>query len=178
VVGAYLESSDQRTITNGTTAASTDNSMAGTGAVYVYKRSGSTWTQQAYIKAVNSNVSDNFGRSVYINNNTLVVGANLEDSSQTTVTNGTTAASDNDKSASGAVYVFTRNGSDIWTQDAYIKASNNDVNDNFGEVVSIDGDTIALGVQLEDSSQTTITNGATASTNNDNSSSGAVYVYK
>jgi hypothetical protein len=178
VVGAYLESSDQRTITNGTTAASTDNSMAGTGAVYVYKRSGSTWTQQAYIKAVNSNVSDNFGRSVSINNDTLVVGANLEDSSQTTVTNGTTAASDNDKSASGAVYVFTRNGSDIWTQDAYIKASNNDVNDNFGEVVSIDGDTIALGVQLEDSSQTTITNGATASTNNDNSSSGAVYVYK
>ena len=178
VVGAYLESSDQRTITNGTTAASTDNSMAGTGAVYVYKRSGSTWTQQAYIKAVNSNVSDNFGRSVSINNDTLVVGANLEDSSQTTVTNGTTAASDNDKSASGAVYVFTRNGSEIWTQDAYIKASNNDVDDNFGEVVSIDGDTIALGVQLEDSSQTTITNGATASTNNDNSSSGAVYVYK
>ena len=178
VVGAYLESSDQRTITNGTTAASTDNSMAGTGAVYVYKRSGSTWTQQAYIKAVNSNVNDNFGRRVSLDNDTIVVGAHLEDSSETTVTNGTTAASDNDKSASGAVYVFTRNSSDIWTQDAYIKASNNDINDNFGDVVSIDGNTIAVGVQLEGSSQTTITNGTTASTNNDNSSSGAVYVYE
>ena len=69
-------------------------------------------------------------------------------------------------------YVFTRNGSGIWTQDAYIKASNNDVDDNFGDVVSIDGDTIAVGVQLEDSNQTTITNGANASTNDAKSSSG------
>ena len=152
--------------------------MAGTGAVYVYKRSGSTWTQQAYIKAINSNVDDNFGSSVSIDNDTLVVGAKLEDSSQTTVTNGTTAASDNDKSASGAVYVFTRNGSGIWAQDAYIKASNNDVDDNFGDVVSIDGDTIVVGADLEDSNQTTITNGTTSSTNNDNTSSGVVYVYK
>ena len=78
----------------------------------------------------------------------------------------------------GVVYVFTRNGSGIWTQDAYIKAANNDVDDNFGDVVSIDGDTIVAGADLEDSNQTTITNGTTSSTNNDNTSSGAVYVYK
>ena len=170
-VGATGEESNQITITNCTTA-SDDNSNSDSGGAYVYKRTGSNWAQEAYIKASNNSAGDLFGWSVSIDNDTLVVGANLEDSSQTTVTNGTTAASDNDKSASGAVYVFTRNGSGIWTQDAYIKASNNDVDDNFGDVVSIDGDTIAVVVQLEDSNQTTITNGANASTNDAKSSSG------
>jgi uncharacterized Zn-binding protein involved in type VI secretion len=153
--------------------------MAGTGAVYVYKRTGNDWVQEAYIKSVNSNVNDNFGWSVSIDGDIIAVGAKLEDSSETTVTNGTTGSSNNDKSASGAVYVFTRNGSGIWAQDAYIKASNSEANDNFGDVVTVDGVTIAVGAKLEDSNQTTITNGTTAaSSNNDNSSSGAVYLYK
>ena len=178
VVGAPYEDSDLTTITNGTTA--NDNvTSADSGAVYVYKRTGSTWAQEAYIKAVNSNVGDNFGRSVSIDNDTIVVGSHLEDSSETTITNGTTGSSNNDNSASGAVYVFTRNGSGAWAQDAYIKASNNDVDDSFGDVVSIDELTLAVGVKLEDSNQTTITNGtAAASSNDDNVSSGAVYVYE
>ena len=139
---------------------------------------GASWAQQAYIKAVNSNVSDNFGRSISIDGDILAVGAYLEDSSETTVTNGTTGSSNNDKSASGAVYVFTRNGAGIWAQDAYIKASNSEADDNFGDFVSIDAETLAVGVKLEDSNQTTITNSTSASSNNDNSSSGAVYVYE
>jgi riboflavin synthase alpha subunit len=179
VVGAYLESSDQRTITNGAGTASSDDSMSGTGAVYVYKRTGNDWAQEAFIKAANSNVNDNFGRSVSIDGDIIAVGAYLEDSSETAVTNGTTASSNNDKSASGAVYVFTRNGAGIWAQDAYIKASNSEANDSFGDFVSIDAATLAVGAKLEDSNQTTITNGTTtASSNNDNSSSGAIYVYK
>ena len=107
------------------------------------------------------------------------MGAYLEDSSETAVTNGTTASSNNDKPASGAVYVFTRNGSGIWSQDAYIKASNSEEDDNFGDFVSIDAETLAVGTKLEDSNQTTITNdNTTASSNNSNSASGAVYVYK
>jgi hypothetical protein len=177
VVGATNEDSATTAIINGTTAPDNDSS-SNSGAVYVYKRTGSNWAQEAYIKASNNSAADLFGYSVSIDNDTLVVGAYLESSDQRTITNGTTAAStDNSMAGTGAVYVYKRSGS-TWTQQAYIKASNNDVDDNFGEVVSIDGDTIALGVQLEDSSQTTITNGATASTNNDNSSSGAVYVYK
>lgn len=65
-----------------------------------------------------------------------------------------------------------------WEQEAYIKSSNSDLDDNFGEVFSLDGDSIAVGVYLEDSNQTTITNGTTAaSTDNSNTDSGAVYVF-
>jgi len=177
VVGAYAEDSNQSTISNDNSSASSDNSVVGSGAAYVYKRTGSSWEQEAYIKAVNPTAEDNFGYSVSIDNDTIVVGAYLEDSNQTTVTNGTTASDNNDNSSSGAVYVYKRTGSS-WAQDAYIKASNNNVDDKFGEVVFLDGNTIGVGVQLEDSNQTTITNGTSASSNNDNSSSGAVYVYR
>ena len=65
-----------------------------------------------------------------------------------------------------------------WAQEAYIKALNNDANDRFGFSVSLDGDTLAVGASSEDSNQTTITNGATASPDNSNADSGSVYVYK
>lgn len=65
-----------------------------------------------------------------------------------------------------------------YLQQAYIKAVNGEANDGFGRLVAIDGDTIAVAVQLEDSNQTSITNGTTASNDNSNPSSGAVYVYK
>ena len=65
-----------------------------------------------------------------------------------------------------------------WVMQAYVKAVNNDVDDLLGYAnVSIDGDTLAVGAHQEDSNQTTITNGSTASSNNSSSKSGAVYVY-
>ncbi|MFP5387379.1 MAG: fibronectin type III domain-containing protein, partial [Bacteriovoracia bacterium] len=164
------------TITNGTTA-STNNSYTDSGAVYVYKRSGSTWAQEAYIKASNNNSGDYLGYSVALSGNTIAVGAYQEDSNQTTITNGTSASTDNSISSSGAVYVFTREA-DQWSAQAYVKASNNNGNDLFGYNVALSGDTLAVGAYNEDSNQTTITNGTTASTDNSNSASGAVYVYK
>ena len=59
---------------------------------------------------------------------------------------------------------------------AYLKAANNGALDYFGWSVSLDGDTLAVGAHQEDSNQTTITNGTTASKNNSTSTSGAVYV--
>ena len=47
----------------------------------------------------------------------------------------------------------------------------------FGDMVSIDNGTLAVGVEREDSNQNTITNSDTASSNNINFNSGAVYVY-
>jgi len=63
-----------------------------------------------------------------------------------------------------------------WAQESYIKAANNDADDGFYKV-TLSGDTLAVGVPPEDSNQTTITNGTSASSNNSNSGSGAVYVY-
>ena len=68
-----------------------DNSAGNAGAVYVFVRSGTTWTQQAYLKASNTGVSDQFGYSVSLSGDTLAVGAFSEDSAATGV-NGNQAA--------------------------------------------------------------------------------------
>ena len=176
VVGAYREYSSQSTITNGTTS-STDNSYSLSGAAYVYKRSGTIWSQEAYLKASNANSSDQYGQSVSISGDTLVVGAFLEDSSQTTITNGTTSSADNSANNSGAAYVYKRSGT-IWSQEAYLKASNAGASDIYGYAVSISGDTLVVGAYGEASGQTTITNGTTSSADNSYTYSGAAYVYK
>jgi len=176
VVGVPSEDSNLTTITNGPTA-SANNSAATSGAVYVYRRSGSIWVQEAYIKASNAASLDSFGQSVAISGDTLVVGAPFEDSNQTTITNGTTASSDNSASSSGAVYVYQRTGI-TWAQQAYIKAANADANDSFGNSVVIDGETIVVSSTNESSAQTNITNGTAASADNSANSAGAVYVYQ
>jgi hypothetical protein len=174
-VGAYAENSSQTTITNGATA-SPDNSASAAGAVYVFKRTGVTWAQEAYLKAPNANEDDYFGISVAVLDDTVAVGASREDSNQTTITNGTNASPDNSAAFAGAVYIFKRTGV-TWAQEAYLKAPNAEAYDRFGGSVAVSGDTVAVGAFLEASNQTTITNGATASADNSASSAGAVYIF-
>ena len=57
-----------------------DNSASGSGAVYVFARSGVTWRQQAYLKSSNSEAGDQFGASISLQGNTLAVGARGEGS--------------------------------------------------------------------------------------------------
>jgi hypothetical protein len=161
-VGAVWEASNATGI-NGDQA---NNSEYQVGAVYVFVRSGATWTQQAYIKASNSGGLDWFGYSMSLEGDTLAVGSPWEGSS-----NGNQG--DNSASGSGAVYVFTRNGT-TWAQQAYIKASNIDADDNFGYSVSLSGNTLAVGAPEEDSNAQGINGNQT-----DNSApvSGAVYVF-
>lgn len=176
-VGVKEESSNQNYITNGQTA-SNDNSSEKSGAVYIYKRTGTNWSQEAYIKPTNSDSGDEFGVTLDLDGDFLVVGAHKEDSDQKTITNSSSASTNNSRIDSGAVYIFHRIGI-TWTQEAYIKAINSDVSDGFGGNVSIDNNTIAVRSSYESSPQTTITNGSTASTDNSNSlNSGAVFVYK
>jgi hypothetical protein len=80
-----------------------DNSAPDAGAVYVFVRSGSTWTQQAYLKAWNTDAGDNFSKCA-LSGDTLVVAASLEDSNATGV-NGD--QSDNSALDAGAAYIFT-----------------------------------------------------------------------
>src|SRR6266545_4267349 len=136
----------------------TDNSAPSAGAVYVYTRSGATWTQQAYIKASNAEAGDQFGISVALSSNgdTLAVGATGEDGPLTGVTPGIvdeTAAAGNAAPGAGAVYVFTRIAG-TWSQHSYVKASNTGAADNFGSSVALsgDGNTLAVGAIDEDGS--------------------------
>ena len=83
-----------------------------------------------------------------ISGDTIVAGANWEDSGATTI-NGD--ESDNSVSKAGAAYVFVRNGT-TWTQQAYLKASNAEADDEFGHAVSVSGDTAVVTGWKEDSS--------------------------
>lgn len=172
VVGAQLEDS----MATGIDGLQGDDQTYGrdSGAVYVFTRGGSTWSQQAYIKASNTGFEDRFGTSVDIDGDTLVVGAYLEDSAATVID----GAQGNDiayGSDSGAVYVFTRNGA-VWSQQSYIKASNTGVEDWFGTSIAIDGDTLVVGANLEDSSATDI-DGSQGDDSTNGRDSGAVYLF-
>jgi hypothetical protein len=166
VIGAVGESSNATGV-NGNQA---DNSAGFAGAAYVFTRSGTTWSQQAYLKASNTEAFDTFGLSLAISGDTVVIGAPAEDSSTTGV-NGNQA--NNSASNSGAAYVFVRSGG-VWSQQAYLKASNTGTDDDFGVRVAISGDTVVVGAVTEDSSAPGV-NGNQA----DNSAvdSGAAYVF-
>ena len=153
-----------------------DNSAPGAGAVYVFIReAGGAWSQQAYVKASNTDSDDNFGHAVALSDDgsTLAVGAYTEASAATGI-GGNQA--DNSARGAGAVYVFTRDASGAWSQQAYVKASNTDPADWFGYSVALSGDgyTLAVGARQEGSAATGI-GGDQA----DNSArgAGAVYVF-
>ena len=167
VVGAPEEDSNA----TGVNGDQTNNLAADSGAVYVFVRTGSTWSQQAYLKASNANALDGFGATVAISGDTIVVGATSEDSSAKGV-NGDQA--DNSAVESGAAYVFVRTGS-TWSQQAYLKASNTGAYDEFGRSVTISGDTIAIGAPAEDSDSTGI-NGPRQGSNSFKNA-GAVYIF-
>lgn len=168
VVGAPGEDSNE----TGLTGTGTNDSALDSGAVYVFTRSGSTWVQQLYVKASNTDVNDFFGSSVAISGDTLVVSAPGEDSNETGVT-GTGTGTNDSAIDSGAVYVFTRSGN-VWSQQAYLKASNSDPSDRFGHSLAIDGDTLVVGASNE-SSATVGINGV--ENNNGAPASGAAYVF-
>jgi hypothetical protein len=170
------------------------------GAVSVFRRSSDTWSQQANLKAPNGGIteypkdfscgsfippdgfstqfSDNFGASVALSGETLIVGAPGESSS------ATGGEADNSALFAGAVYVFTRtNGT--WNQELFLKASNADGGctwsgtgiptyggDRFGQSVALSGSTIAVGAPAEGSSAS----GGEADNSADGA--GAVYVFK
>jgi len=165
-VGAYGEDS----AATGINGDQTNNGEQNSGAVYVFVRSGTTWSQQAYIKASNTQEIDYFGSSVAISGDTLAVGAYGEDSAATGINGDQT---NNSANGSGAVYVFSRAGT-IWNQQAYIKASNTQALDYFGSSVAISGHTLAVGAHREASAATGV-NGD--QTNNNANESGAVYVF-
>jgi hypothetical protein len=151
-----------------------DDSAQAAGAVYVFVLHGRTWKQEAYIKASNTDAEDLFGWGVALSSDgsKLAIGAPWEDSNATGI-DGDQA--DNSVEQGGAVYVFERNGQ-VWQQEAYVKASNTDPDDQFGWSVALssDGRTLAVGALNEDSSATGIDGDQTDNSAND---AGASYVF-
>lgn len=113
VVGAYLD----------------DDAGASSGSAYVFVRVGGVWSQQAKLTATDAALGDQFGYSVAISNDTVIIGANRDDDGG---------------SSAGSAYVFTRIGA-TWTQQAKLTASDPGASDQFGYSVNLSGDTAAVG---------------------------------
>ena len=173
-VGAYGEDA-QRVVGSADYNLEADNNEKNSGATYVFTATNDKWTQEAYIKASTTGMGDYFGFLVSLSADgaTLAVAAHPEDSDATGI-NGN--PSNDTKENSGAVFVFIRGENNDWPQQAYIKASNTDQNDQFGEAISLshDGNTLAVSAYREDSDSKGINEGEN---NNDANDSGAVYVF-
>jgi hypothetical protein len=159
-----------------------DNSIPQSGAVYVFTRTGTTWTQQAYIKASNTGKGnegtlvgdgDQFGFSLALSGdgNTLAVGAISEDSAAQQI-NGNQG--DDSAQSAGAVYVYARTGT-TWAQQAYVKSANMGAGDGLGFSValSFDGNTLAAAAFDEDGGG----RGINPPDNTESQNSGALYVF-
>jgi hypothetical protein len=100
------------------------------GAAYVFVRSGATWAEQEKLTASDGSSSDEFGMAVTISGDTAVVGARLDD-----------IGSNPDQ---GSAYIFARNGA-TWSQQQKLTASDGGPGAQFGNLVTISGDTLAVG---------------------------------
>jgi hypothetical protein len=140
VVGAPGEAS----AATGVNGNESDDSAPAAGAAYVFELIDGTWEQTAYLKASNTDAGDRFGFAVAIRGDTIVIGAEREDSGDTE------NQGDNSAIDAGAAYVFERMGG-TWEQTQYLKASNVDEGYFFGATVALTDTTLVVGSPGESS---------------------------
>jgi hypothetical protein len=111
-----------------------DDRGANSGAAYVFRNSGSTWTQAIKLAAADGAAYDYFGVAVALSGDYALIGADLDDD---------VAAN------AGSAYVYRYNGS-AWAQDAKLTASNGVADDHFGISVAIEGTLAVVGADESD----------------------------
>ena len=115
-----------------------DDNGQDSGAAYIFTRSAGVWSQAAKLTASDGEAYDNFGISVAVDGDTVVIGASGDDG------NG---------ADSGSAYVFTKaNG--VWSQAAKLTASDGAALDYFGYSVAVSGDTVLVGAYQDDREET------------------------
>ncbi|PTY38708.1 hypothetical protein BGP77_11045 [Saccharospirillum sp. MSK14-1] len=173
-VAAPVEASNARN--TDTEPDPTNNGAPMAGAVYLFELTNTTWQQSHYLKASNTNAVDRFGNSVSLNQagDRLVVGAQNESSAPNDDQHS------NSLPSSGAVYVFEKGATD-WQQTAFLKASNADEGDGFGQAVSLNnnGDLLAVAGTSEQGGTIGLKRShEIPADDNALDDAGAVYVYK
>ena len=139
------------------------------GAVYIYERSGRTWSLSMVVRPDPHDPDDHFGTAVALHDDLLVVGAVTEQSDDYRIGGDQTR----NVQRSGAVYVFRLDG-DAWVPEVFIKASNGGLNDSFGEALAFDGELLAVAAHEEDGSA----GGVDPPDNNLGLDTGAVYLFR
>ncbi len=105
------------------------------GAAYVFVRSGTTWSQQQKLVAADGATRDQFGMSVALADDTVLIGA--------------PGAAGNQNPVQGAAYLFVQNGT-TWSQQQKLVAVNGTENNLFGRSVALDGDTAVISSSMGD----------------------------
>jgi hypothetical protein len=111
-----------------------DDKGTDAGAVYVFDLIGDQWQQTAKLTAGDATAGDLFGISLAISGDTLLIGADLHD----------TTAQD-----AGAAYVFTRENGN-WSQQAKLTASDGQSEDIFGVRVALEDDLALISARRDD----------------------------
>ena len=101
------------------------------GSAYVFLRTGATWSQQQKLTASDREPGDQFGHSVAISGETIVVGAVGDDFEQDLINRG-------------SAYIFERVGAS-WSQQQKLTSSDGTAGDLFGKSVAIDSGTLVVG---------------------------------
>ena len=101
---------------------------------YIFKLSGSSWTQEAKLVALDGSDGDRFGINVCIDEDYALIGSFFDDSEK------------------GSAYVFKRSGT-MWNQEAKITASDGMSGDKFGTSVSIDEDYCIVSAYYDDNQE-------------------------
>lgn len=168
-VGAYLEDSNAKSI-DGDQA---NNDARNSGAVYTFSfdDAQNLWIDDVYIKAINTEINDEFGWRVELNEkgNILAVSALGEDSSLRNSPNDNLAIN------SGAVYIFEKNNID-WVLQEYLKPSNIPASGGFGSSLSLNasGNFLVVG----DDSENSVGFGFNGDPSNQSDNTGAVYTFR
>lgn len=115
------------------------------GAVYVFTRSGTVWTEAQRLTAHDAGQEAGFGQGVDLQGDTIVAGALLADH------DGLIDA--------GSAYVFRESGG-VWSEATQLMADDAATEDGFGFWVGLDGGTAVIGARLADHSGFTDTGAA------------------
>ena len=119
-------------------------SLMNSGGAYIFERDLSgNWIQEQKLDASDRTTGDHFGRSVAIDGDYLVIGAEQED------IDGDGGLGDTLSNA-GAAYIFLKGGGGTWTEIQKIAASDRNDLDLFGDDVAISGSTILAGAWQQD----------------------------
>ncbi|MCD4795329.1 MAG: carboxypeptidase-like regulatory domain-containing protein [Bacteroidales bacterium] len=103
-----------------------DDNGDNSGSAYIFKREDTNWNQEAKLLASDGVTNDEFGFTVAVSGDYVVVGAPL------------------DGGTIGSAYIFKREGTS-WSQQAKIEAADAVADIYFGNSVSVSGDYVIIG---------------------------------
>ncbi|MEE9130465.1 MAG: FG-GAP repeat protein [Phycisphaerales bacterium] len=129
-----------------------DNTFCDSGSAYVFRYENGSWTEEQKLIAFDDEAVDQYGISVSVSGEIIVIGAPWQDE----------ACGGGSGCNAGAAYVYRFTGT-TWELDQKLMASDADFSDVFGLAVSVSGNTILVGAPRD---------------NDDGPNSGSAYVFQ